>query len=160
MKFPQIEEEEIISVIGKMKNGKATGVDGISAELMKLLIKDEDVRKNMVKCFNNVLKEKVHEDWLISKTTRVPKIKRPTILDHRPIAVTVNSSKIICTILRKKIEEYLKEKNIVFENQYGFTSGGKKEHCLFIIDYITNMTYESSRNKSLFFAFIDFKKGI
>ena len=108
MKFPQIEEEEMISVIGKMKNGKATGVDGISAELMKLLIKDVDVRKHMVKCFNNVLKEKVHEDWLISKTTMVPKIKRPTILDHRPIAVTVNSSKIICTILRMKIKEHLK----------------------------------------------------
>ena len=89
----------------------------------------------------------------------ITRIKRPTILDHRPIAVTVNSSKIICTILRKKIEEHLSEKNIIFENQYGFTSGGKTEHCLFIIDYITNMTYESSRNKSLFFAFIDFKKA-
>ena len=89
----------------------------------------------------------------------VPIIKRPIILDHRPIAVMVNSSKIICIILRLKIEEHLKEKNIVFENQYGFTSGGKTDHCLFIIDYITNMTYESSRNKSLFFAFIDFKKA-
>ena len=93
MRFPHIEEEEIVSVIGKMKNGKATGVDGISAELMKLLIKDDEIRKHIVKCFNRVLKEKVHEDWLISKTTMIPKIKRPTILDHRPIAVTVNSSK-------------------------------------------------------------------
>ena len=40
MKFPNI-EEEIVSVIKNMKNERATGVDGISAELMKLLIKDD-----------------------------------------------------------------------------------------------------------------------
>ena len=62
MKFPNIEEEEIVSVIKNMKNGKATGVDGISAELMKLLIKDDEIRKHIVKCFNKVLKEKIHED--------------------------------------------------------------------------------------------------
>ena len=56
----------------------------------------------------------------------IPKLKRPMILDHRPIAVTVNSSKIICTILRKKIEDHLQESNIIYENQYGFTTGGKQ----------------------------------
>ena len=82
-------------------------------------------------------------------------------MEHRPIAVTVNSSKIICTILREKIEKYFKENNIVYENQYGFTEGGRIEHCLFILDYIANMTYESenNKNKSLFYAFIDFKKA-
>ena len=35
MKFPKIHEEELIETIKNMKNGKATGIDGISAELMK-----------------------------------------------------------------------------------------------------------------------------
>ena len=119
---------------------------------MKYITKDAEIRNYMVKIFNNVLKEKIHTDWLISKTTMIPKVKQPKILDHRPIAVTVNSSKIICTILREKIEEHLKENNTVYENQYGFTTGGRPEHCLFILDYITNMTYESTskRDKSLF----------
>ena len=144
-----------------MKNGKATGIDGISAKLMKHMIKDDEIKMHMLKCFNRVLEEKVHENWLISKTTMIPKIKRPTILDHRPIAVTVNRSKIICTILRKKIEEHLFKRNILYENKYGFTTGGKTEHCLYTIDYIANMTYESKNQieKSLFFAFIDFKKA-
>ena len=91
----------------------------------------------------------------------VPKTGKPKIMEHGPIAVTVNSSKIICTILRKKIEEHFKESNIAFENQYGFTEGGKIEHCLFTLDYVANMTYESKNNnkKSLFYAFIDFKKA-
>ena len=93
-----------------MKNGKASEIDGIPAELMKYIIKNENIRKYLVKCFNNALKEEVHEDWLVSRTTMIPKTKKPMIMEHRPIAVTVNSSKIICTILREKIELFFKEK--------------------------------------------------
>merc|ERR1711874_471480 len=109
---------------------------------MKYVIKDVNIRKHMLKCFNNVLKEGIHEEWLISKTTMIPKVQKPNILDHRPIAVTVNSSKIICTILREKMENHLKESSIIFENQYGFTSGGRTEHCLYTLDYVANMSYE------------------
>ena len=57
--------------------------------------------------------------------------------------------------------EHLTESNIIFENQYGFTSGGRIEHCLFTLDYVANMTFESKNKnkKSLFYAFIDFKKA-
>ena len=100
-----------------MKNGNTSGVDGISAELMKFLMKDERIRMYTLKCFNNAMKEKINEDWLVSKTTVIPKTKRPKILEHRPIAVTVNSSKIICSIMRERIEEYLIEKKLIYENQ-------------------------------------------
>ena len=161
MEFPVIKEEELMKVIRNMKNGKASGVDGVNAELMKYITKNERIKTYVLKCFNNALKERIHGDWLISKTTMIPKTEKPKIMEDRPIAVTVNSSKIICTILREKIEEYFKENNIVYENQYGFTEGGRIEHCLFILDYIANMTYESknNKNKSLFYAFIDFKKA-
>ena len=117
------------------------------------------IRTYLLKCFNKALTEEVHEDWLLSRTTMIPKNKKPKIMEHIPIAVTVNSSKIICSILRQKIEEFLEENNIKFENQYGFTSGGRVEHCLFTLDYIANMTFESTRHKNLYFAFIDFKKA-
>ena len=161
MKIPKIEEEELVRVIKNMKNGKASGIDGISAELMKYIIKDDQIRSYTLKCFNNALLERVNGDWLTSKTTMIPKNRRPQILEHRPIAVTVNSSKIIWTIMRERIEEHLKEKNIIFENQYGFTRGGRSEHCFFILDYIANRTYTGNnrKNKSLYYAFIDFKKA-
>ena len=102
MENPSISEEEFIKVIKNMKNGKASGVDDITAELMKHLIKNGKIRNYLVKCFNKALTEEIHEDWLLSKTTMIPKNNKPKIMEHRPIAVTVNSSKIICTILRKK----------------------------------------------------------
>ena len=102
MEFPSISEEDFVGVIKQMKNGKAAGIDDIPAELMKHLIKNKKIRTYLVKCFNNALSEDIHKDWLMSKTTMIPKNNKPKILDHRPIAVTVNNSKIICTILRKK----------------------------------------------------------
>merc|ERR1711895_182799 len=124
MKDPVISEKEFVETINKMKNNKATGVDNIPAELMKVLIKDETVRKYLLECFNKALTEEVHKDWLVSRTTMIPKNNKPKALEHRPIAVTVNSNKIICTILRPKIEEFLEEKGIVYDNQFGFTQGG------------------------------------
>ena len=161
MKLPIIEEKEMMDIIKKMKNGKAAGVDGIRAELMKHITRNDSIRKHMVKCCNNVLNEKVQEDWLQSKTTMIPKTKKPKILEHRPIAVTVISSKIMCSLFREKIEEHLNNCNIRYENQYGFTKGGRIEHCLFTLDYIANMTYESNnkKHKALYFTFIDFKKA-
>ena len=126
---------------------------------MKHLIKNVKIKDYLLKCSNKALSEGIHEDWLLSKTTMILKNRKPKIMEHRLIAVTVNSSKIICTILRQKIEDFLEENNIKYENQYGFTSGGRVEHCFFILDYVTNMTYENTRKKSLYFAFIDFKKA-
>merc|ERR1711913_92345 len=161
MENPIIEEKEFKNVINNMKNGRAAGVDNIPAEAMKALIKDPEILKYLLKCFNRALVEKVHKDWLLSQTTMIPKKEKPGILDHRPIAVTVNSSKIVCTILRKKIEEFLKERGIVYNNQFGFTEGGRVEHCMFMLDYIANMTYEKIHKPkhSLYFAFVDFRKA-
>ena len=125
MENPIISEEELVKTINNMKNNKATDVDNIPAEVMKALIKDDQIRGYLLKCFNRALIEEVHQDWLVSRTTMIPKNNKPKILEHRPIAVTVNSNKIVCTILRQKIEEFLTEKGIVYENLYGFTSGGK-----------------------------------
>merc|ERR1712033_135566 len=146
MEDPVITEEEFVSTINNMKNKKATGIDNIPAELMKALIKDNTVREYLLKYFNNALVEEVHKDWLVSRTTMIPKKSKPKILEHRPIAVTVNSNKIICTILREKIEEFLEESGVKFDNQFGFTAGGRVEHCTFI-DF--KKAYDSIDRKNL-----------
>merc|ERR1711891_79882 len=68
---------------------------------------------------------------------------------------------MVCTILREKIEEFLEESGVKFDNQFGFTAGGRVEHCMFILNYVTNITFErrGKTGKPLYFAFIDFKKA-
>ena len=81
--------------------------------------------------------------------------------EHRPIAVTCWSSKILCTFIREKIEIHLETWGIRFEEQYGFTEGGKIDQCVYTLNYITNRTFESKKKKHkyLFFALIDFSKA-
>ena len=62
MKIPIIEEKELMETISNMRNGKATGVDGIRSELMKFIMKDKKNRIHTTKCVNNILKELVHKD--------------------------------------------------------------------------------------------------
>ena len=45
MEFPVIREEELMNVIKNMKNGKLEEVDGVSAELMKHITKNEDIKR-------------------------------------------------------------------------------------------------------------------
>ena len=71
MKLPVIEESELTETFNNMRNGKAAGIDGIKSELMKYIIRDDDIRKHSTKCFNNILKEKVHKYLLTSITTMI-----------------------------------------------------------------------------------------
>ena len=84
----------------------------------------------------------------------------PMDIEHRPIAVRVWSSKVMCGFYREKIEEHLKECSFNYKNQYEFTKGGRVEHCMYTLNYIANRTFESKRkkHKTLFFTFIDFRK--
>ena len=76
METPIISEKEFVDTINDMKNSKASGIDNIPAELMKALIKNDEIRVYLLKCFNRALTEEVHEDWLLSRTTMIPKTKK------------------------------------------------------------------------------------
>ena len=82
-----------------------------------------------------------------SYTTILPKKKKPKNKEHRPIAVTCWSSKIMCSFIREKIEIHLETWVYGFEIQYGFTKGGKGEFCLFTLNYVANRTFESQKEE-------------
>ena len=148
MKIPKITEEELTKRVNELKNGKAAGTDGVRGEVYKHMVKNRKIRKALVTAFNRSLKEKVNRRWLESYTTMLPKNKKPKNKEHRPIAATCWSSKIMCTFIREKIEIHLETWGYGFEIQYGFTEGGKGEFCLFTVNYIANRTYESQKKKT------------
>ena len=49
METPIISEKEFVEVIKRMKNGKASGIDGVPAELMKFIIKNDKIRTFLLK---------------------------------------------------------------------------------------------------------------
>ena len=107
MKIAVVTENHLTTITKNLRNGKAAEIDGMIAEIMKHILNNRDIKKHALKCFNRALYEEVHEDWLSSNTTMIPKTNKPKILEHRPIVVTVLSSKIMCTFFREKIKEHL-----------------------------------------------------
>ena len=104
MPLPKMEEEDLIRIVRKQKNNKAAGVDEVKAEAMKHMVRNRKIRKALVIAFNRSLKEPVNKRWMESYTTMLPKNKKPKNKEHRPIAVTCWSSKVMCTFIREKIE--------------------------------------------------------
>merc|ERR1712030_229243 len=77
MPLPIMQEEDLIRIVGRQKNGKAAGTDGVKTEVMKHMKKNKKIRKGLVNTFNKCLKEKVHPNWLESNTTMLPKTRKP-----------------------------------------------------------------------------------
>ena len=161
MPLPVMTEDDMMIIIKRQKNGKAAGTDGVKAETMKHMAKNKKIRRGLLNAFNKCLKEKIHPNWLESYTTMLPKTKKPEIKEHRPIAVTNWSSKIFCTFIREKMEIHLETWGVRYEEQYGFTEGGRIEQCLYTVNYVTNRTFESKKKKHkyLYLAMIDFSKA-
>ena len=145
MPLPKMKEEDLVRIIRKQKNNKAAGVDGVKAEVMKHIIRNRKIRKALVTAFNKSVKEPVNRRWLESYTTMLPNKKKPKNKEHRPIAVTCWSSKIMCSLIREKLEIHLETWAYGFEIQYGFTKGGKGEFCLFTLNYVANRTFKSQK---------------
>ena len=45
-----------MDIVKNLRNGKAAGVDGMKAEIMKYILNNPEIRKHALKCFNKVLK--------------------------------------------------------------------------------------------------------
>ena len=146
MEMPNMSSDDLIRIVGNQKNGKAAGTDCIKAEVLKHLVKNKEFVEITARAINKIPEGKIHRRMKESRTTMLKKCQKPGIKDWRPIAVGSIMSKTICGFYREKIEDHLKEKNLRKEIQYGFTKGGRVEHCIFTINHITNMTYESRKN--------------
>ena len=55
MENPVITEKELMDTVNNMKNNKASGVDNIPAEVMKALLKDNEAKQYILKCFNKAI---------------------------------------------------------------------------------------------------------
>ena len=158
MKYPKITEEKVKRCLKRLKNKKAAGPDGLKPEMYKTLMEDEECLKILTKCLGNEIeiKEKPNK-WKKSKTKMMKKVKKPTVKDLRPIALTNISYKLFMSIVKNEIEEHLEKNGEMKETQAGFTAGGRIEDNLFILQYCIEETFR--KKKSLIVISVDFKKA-
>ena len=86
------------------------------------------------------------------------KVRKPTVKELRPIALTNISYKLFMSLVKNEIEERIKENRELEETQEGFTTGGRIEDNIFILQYLVEESYK--KKKSSIVISIDFKKSI
>ena len=63
------------------------------------------------------------------------------------------------SLIRERIEEHLKQNNLIKENQIGFIGGGRIEYNHMILQYIVEKTKKEDENRQIILTVLDFKKA-
>ena len=152
---PDILVEEVEAAIDKLREGKAVGLDRISAEVLKAL--DERGIKFVHMLCQQIWKTGIWpEDWSTSVLQPLHKKGPTTVCDnYRLIALISHCSKIMLYILQARLSAFLTPQ--IAPEQAGFVKGrGTREQILNARQLI-----EKAREYSLpmYLCFVDYEKA-
>ena len=158
MEDPQITKDEVKLYLKKIKKKKATGPDNLKGEFYSVLEQSEICVITLRNIMQNIMDNNIEVDsWKKSRTTMIPKVKKPTAAQLRPRALTDISYKLYMTIQGRKIDNHIIDNNEQIETQAGFTKGSQIEDNLFILQYCIEKTYK--QRKPLIVTCIDYTKA-
>ena len=86
----------------------------------------------------------------------VPKKKKPTTRDHRPIALTNATYKLFMGILKSNVEHHIRQIQEESEVETGFTKNRRLADNLYVLDYCIEESFKIKR--PLYVIDIDFSK--
>ena len=126
---PDILKDEVATALKHLKEGKAAGFDGISAEEMKATgeIGIDVIHKLCRQIWES---EQIPNDW--GKAVIVPIFKKKDKLDcanHRGISLLSLVGKVFCSIIHSRMKK--KTEEILSESQAGFRPGRSTADQLF-----------------------------
>ena len=98
------------------------------------------------------------DDLKIAKVTPIYKADNSSnISNYRPISVLACFSKMLERIMYNCLQKYLKDQNILYNNQFGFRTGHSTEHA--IAQLIDQIYKAFEKNKYTLGVFIDLPKA-
>ena len=106
----------------------------------------------------SIVKGTFPDDLKIAKVTPIYKADNSSnISNYRPISVLACFSKMLERIMYNCLQKYLKDQNILYNNQFGFRTGHSTEHA---IAQLVDQIYEAfEKNKYTLGVFIDLSKA-
>ena len=155
----KIETKELIDTISKLKNKKAAGFDGISNEMIKNCNPE---MIEMIKMTLNLTLSKglVPKAWCQGLITPIYKKGCKTNPDnYRGICVGNALLKLLCLLLNNRLKLYLREENIIHNNQIGFEEKCRTTDHLLTLKALINKHVHDTSKKKVHAAFIDFRKA-
>ena len=157
LEFQPIQHTVIERLIDKTSKNKASGIDNIDNEILKLA--KPFISKPLAYLFDLIIKTAVYPtNWKISKVSPIHKkgdITNPG--NFRPISLLSSTSKLFEKCLDTQIRAFLDENGILSKLQHGYRSGfSTKTALLSLTDLIYNMV---SDNKYSLCTFLDLSKA-
>jgi len=154
----RITKHEITKGINELKNGKASGPDGICNELLKH--STHAMLDSLTKTFNLVLTSGVYPDsWAKGFITPIHKKEDPLLPDnYRGITITSCIGKLFNSILNCRLIDFLNKRNILRPEQIGFRAKCRTSDHIFVIKALCDK-YKKRDKKEVYMCFIDLQKA-
>jgi len=119
----RIDKAAVQKLLEKLKPDKSQGPDDVHPMVLKECAANVSEPLSMI--FNNSLKTgKVPEDWKKANITPIFKKGRKTDpANYRPVSLTSVVCKIMESLIKEKLVEYLEKNDLLTDKQHGFRSG-------------------------------------
>lgn len=149
---------EVLTAITKLKNGKATGIDLVSNEFLKLTGKQYAIF--YCKLFNIVMESgNFPEAWADGLIVPIYKGKGDVnnVNNYRGITLLSCLGKLFSNILRCRLEKFASVNTIIRQNQAGFRRNHSTIDHIFTLKCLIDVILY--RKQTLYVAFADFSKA-
>ncbi|CAH2087990.1 unnamed protein product [Euphydryas editha] len=149
--------DEVQAIIANLKVDSASGIDGISTQIIK--IGCNSLISPLTYMYNLCFSTGIFPDCL-KKALVHPIYKsgdRENISNYRPISVLTIISKILEKLINKRLVNYLQQRKIISDNQFGFIKNRSTEDATILLtETITKHIEDKSK---VIGVFLDLSKA-
>ena len=150
-------ENSILKVLENINIYKTPGPDGIAPRVLKET--KNEICKPLSIIFNKSLNSgKIPRDWKLANVTPIQKKgNKAQPCNYRPISLTSIVGKIMETIMRDKLVNFLEENSLIKNSQHGFRN---KRSCLTnLLDFYNDVFNIYDESKAVDVIYLDFQKA-
>ena len=152
---PDILEPEVRWALGSITRNKASGGDGIPAELFQIL-KDDAIKVLHSICQQNWKTQQCPQDWKRSVFIPIPKKgNAKECSNYHTISLISHASKVMLKMLQARLQQYMNRE--VPDVKAGFRKGRGTRDQIANIPWIIEKAGEFQKN--IYFCFIDYAKA-
>lgn len=155
--FHLLTEQEILKIIGNLKNKASSGFDRISTKLLKYL--KFELCEPLTLIINQCLQKGIFPKKLkVAKVIPIYKNNDETLLNnYRPISLLPSISKVFEKAIFQQLHSYFKLNNLYFSSQYGF----REQHSceLAALELTDKIIFKMDNNNLPLCIFIDLSKA-
>ena len=153
----KMQPNQIIKLLSKLKNGKASGLNLISNKFLK--ISKDIIAQSLCDIFNASIESKIFpDDFKIAIVTPIFKEGETDELgNYRPISVISSAARVFEKLIYYQLYEFFTKHDVLGHNQWGFRS--RHSTALALIDCSNNWFINIDRGGITSTVLLDIKKA-